>query len=127
MSKVYKEDIQYIVQEDKGNVIAIYPVDEYELAIECMMVEPDLMYQVDAFRGVARCTGEDTFSEKIGKKIAELKLVCKYRHHRARRLQMAAAKYRKIAEELEEKSVTELNALGKAQASLEQFLTTLEQ
>ena len=95
MTKIKKENYRHITQEAKGNVVSILERDPFELYYELGFVNSDLEYKVDSFRGVAKCAEGDEFNEKTGMYIADLKALIKYRHHRARRLELAAMEYKK--------------------------------
>lgn len=126
MTKIKKENFRHIIQEDKGNVVSILERDPYELSEE-LSTFCGLKYKVDSFRGVAKCVEGDEFNEKTGMYIADLKALIKYRHHRARRLELAAMEYEKQMNILQQAAMDEIEAMGKAEATLEKFLKSLEQ
>lgn len=80
-------DVNYVVNEEKGIVVciisdcecnAIALIDSVTNSMIPGLPIPDTFFMSDKYKGVARCSNEDTFDVEYGKKLAYRKAYFKY-------------------------------------------------
>ena len=101
-------NVEYIVKEEKGIVVCIISNCELD-AVELVDKHTGLFGRTcvpenfaisDKFRGVARCTTDDTFDVEYGKKLAFKKAYLKYTKALEKRVRFILDDYKKYSDKV---------------------------
>lgn len=101
-------NVEYIVKEEQGVVICIISGCEFD-AVELVDKHTDLFGHPcvpdkfaisDKYKGVARCTADDTFDVEYGKKLAFKKAYLKYTKALEKKVRFIVDDYKKYSEKV---------------------------
>jgi hypothetical protein len=100
--------VDYIVKEEQGVVICVISGCEFDAVelvnkrtnlFECPCV-PEKFAISDKYKGVARCTSDDTFNLEYGKKLAFKKAYLKYTKALEKKVRFLADDYKKYSDKM---------------------------
>lgn len=130
-------NVDYIVKEEEGVVVCIISdcnfnavalVDKYSNIFENPFVSfvPDAFLINDQYKGVAKCSQEDTFNEEYGKKLAYRKAYLKYVTALEKKVNFIANEHKKAMDRIKnglDKAVAKID--GKTEKAVELYVEVL--
>ena len=132
-------DVNYIVNEEKGIVVciisdcecnAIALIDSTTNSMIPGFPMPDTFFMSDKYKGIAKCSNEDTFDIEYGKKLAYRKAYLKYATALEKKVRYIAKTHEEYRKEMAvkfDKAVSKVDCLSaKADKAYQKILGEAE-